>query len=1032
MDTQKKLRPIDVSAQKTYSWWTKTYVFIKKTEIKTWQGVFALAFISGAAAAIIWSVSAEWSLFSKASIAVPDNQCIADPSGGSFDKKKSVAIRCGKYVNSAKFQWQGGEEQTIDLTKKSQEKTKLTFLAEQNQYLKIYGTADDGGKNAELLANHIKKRDSLQKNVDGYNATLIELNLKNSPEELEKVAAGIKSELEKAQAKIVEIDKRIAAIENEQLVTLKKTRDDFQKKVDEFKAKLADLTAKNASADRIANVTLSIEKNQAKVANLDAKIAKTENEQLVNIKQDREEFQKKVDELKTKLENTDTKEKRDKKIADFKKTIEENQAKIVDFNSKIAKLEKAIDPENNKFENTYSFTKKILPTEEKDASNIDATLIGEPIDNNIPILDTDTTLINEPVLNDNIPAVNIPSDTTPISIDAKSQGMGLNIDIGSKYYDTGITSPNAMEMTSYPWDVYYTTKYNPDKAITHSNTKGTIPLPKLNENGYPTEKIPYQYNGQDYHLGVHVFSSTQSHYPSGNYTLIFDGAGEIRIRNASKESIFTQGGVKNSVSIDNSDKTGIYLYVLKSDENNPVRNIRLIIPGYEEADRFYPKVFELAKGAKAFRFMGEQKTNGQNIVRWEDRNTPDKINRSWKKIIEGSSANVSLANTGEKMLKKEHVLKITAQAPHKLETGQRINLKPNYALSVSYIDETGAQKEKNFDSAYGLEIEKIDDSSFYLDLRVDAKLKLLSVKGYNNLSWQSIIEPGVPMEDLIDFTNKTEADAWFCVPHLADNEYVREMAKLIKSRLKSGKKVYIEYSNEIWNTAPGFWHQTTYARYMGETDSKIVASKIGPMDAFYTKRALEIFKVFENELGDDRVINVISSQFGLFWHAEQRMKAYDNSDINPDKIQVEALAVAPYFSAGEGKNKTYSTSVTVNELFSLMEKNISEYLEPRRVKHKNLADTYKLDLIAYEGGQSLIADNDTLSTTFTAANKDSRMYDLYKKYFNWWFDNGGGIFMNFEFINAFNQYGYWGILEYMDQPASEAPKYRAFMDFVKK
>ncbi|MFA4817204.1 MAG: hypothetical protein WC608_00580 [Parcubacteria group bacterium] len=52
-----EMRPVDELAQKTYSWWGKAFVFIKKTKIKTWQGVFLLAFITGIIIAFIWTAS---------------------------------------------------------------------------------------------------------------------------------------------------------------------------------------------------------------------------------------------------------------------------------------------------------------------------------------------------------------------------------------------------------------------------------------------------------------------------------------------------------------------------------------------------------------------------------------------------------------------------------------------------------------------------------------------------------------------------------------------------------------------------------------------------------------------------------------------------------------------------------------------------------------------------------------------------------------------------------------------------------------
>ena len=59
-------RPIDRLAAETLSWWGKSFVFIKKNQVKTWQAVFIIAFIAGMFAAIIMSVSSNWQQKSNA------------------------------------------------------------------------------------------------------------------------------------------------------------------------------------------------------------------------------------------------------------------------------------------------------------------------------------------------------------------------------------------------------------------------------------------------------------------------------------------------------------------------------------------------------------------------------------------------------------------------------------------------------------------------------------------------------------------------------------------------------------------------------------------------------------------------------------------------------------------------------------------------------------------------------------------------------------------------------------------------------
>lgn len=50
-------RELDTLAQDLESFWQKSYVYIEKTKVKTWTGVFILAFIVGVLAMFFWSMS---------------------------------------------------------------------------------------------------------------------------------------------------------------------------------------------------------------------------------------------------------------------------------------------------------------------------------------------------------------------------------------------------------------------------------------------------------------------------------------------------------------------------------------------------------------------------------------------------------------------------------------------------------------------------------------------------------------------------------------------------------------------------------------------------------------------------------------------------------------------------------------------------------------------------------------------------------------------------------------------------------------
>src|SRR5690606_30558082 len=88
----------------------------------------------------------------------------------------------------------------------------------------------------------------------------------------------------------------------------------------------------------------------------------------------------------------------------------------------------------------------------------------------------------------------------------------------------------------------------------------------------------------------------------------------------------------------------------------------------------------------------------------------------------------------------------------------------------------------------------------------------------NGYWWQG---RGGPFEHCVEYCNETGKDLWICVPHKADDDFITKLAQLVRygsdgnlpytsgdwndpSKVHKGLnpelKVYVEYSNEVWNT----------------------------------------------------------------------------------------------------------------------------------------------------------------------------------------------------------------------------------------
>src|ERR1700678_678851 len=72
---------------------------------------------------------------------------------------------------------------------------------------------------------------------------------------------------------------------------------------------------------------------------------------------------------------------------------------------------------------------------------------------------------------------------------------------------------------------------------------------------------------------------------------------------------------------------------------------------------------------------------------------------------------------------------------------------------------------------------------------------------------------GVPVEVALQLCNAVGADCWLNVPHQANSDYIAQMATLAHAILGTSQKIYIEFSNEVWN---GTYPQYNYAVAQGQ------------------------------------------------------------------------------------------------------------------------------------------------------------------------------------------------------------------------
>lgn len=290
---------------------------------------------------------------------------------------------------------------------------------------------------------------------------------------------------------------------------------------------------------------------------------------------------------------------------------------------------------------------------------------------------------------------------------------------------------------------------------------------------------------------------------------------------------------------------------------------------------------------------------------------------------------------------------------------------------------------------------------------------------------------GVPLEVMIQLANDTASDPWFCMPHLADDDYIRRFAAIVKQQLDPARKAYIEFSNECWN---GGFEQARWCSREGIA-RKLSDNAFQAQLFFYSQRSVNAFRIWDEVFGPDarkRLVRVMGSQSVNPWVSEQVLTfqdAYKSCD---------ALAIAPYFGNdfGSPKRQDEIAAMPVERLMDEVAKEVAG--ENREVirKQVDMARRFKVELMAYEGGQHFVGhggaeNNEKLTALLIAANRHPRMYDLYRAHLKNWIELGGGLYVAFSNVSQPSKWGSWGAKEYQGQPLAETPKYRALLDTIK-
>lgn len=289
---------------------------------------------------------------------------------------------------------------------------------------------------------------------------------------------------------------------------------------------------------------------------------------------------------------------------------------------------------------------------------------------------------------------------------------------------------------------------------------------------------------------------------------------------------------------------------------------------------------------------------------------------------------------------------------------------------------------------------------------------------------------GAPWEDAIALAREAGKDLWINVPALADDAYVRALARLLREGLPPATTLYVEYSNEVWNT------QFSQSRQNREAAAREVASdRAAALDADaggnpdlwgprrVAQRAKQIGDIFRAEFGDaamlTRVRPVYAVQIGNVWSTERALE-YVARTFGPPRQYFYAIAGAPYFNLGPAQRRE---GLTVDDVLGAMSDSIGALPQTYALERNLfLAHWYQLPFIAYEGGADTFGPGSLAAKK--AASLDPRLEALCRRYLDGWYAAGGGLFLWFTAGAGdwSTPYGTWELTP--DLAVTDTPKIR--------
>lgn len=319
-------------------------------------------------------------------------------------------------------------------------------------------------------------------------------------------------------------------------------------------------------------------------------------------------------------------------------------------------------------------------------------------------------------------------------------------------------------------------------------------------------------------------------------------------------------------------------------------------------------------------------------------------------------------------------------------------------------------------------------------------------------AFDRLFSGGVALELIVQLANLTGTDPWVSVPHRATPHYMTEMARLFRRTLDPQRKVYVEYSNEVWNwdfQQAGWMLQSKVAAdaviaaggkaWKGGVEPALpyddgsVAREGGEGHpermAALARRSFVAWEAAFEGVNRQRLVRVVGVQHS--WPDTQRRTARWVVEHGG----ADALAAGGYFGPDKAvyaRWEAAGAALTAEQVLADMATVLDQDSAAWTRQSVAIARQHGLRFLVYEGGQH-IQPRQQAEVSYLPALKAAQfhpdMYALYRRYLQLHAELGCTLFMAFNSIGwQGTRWGSWGHQEYYGQPAAEIPKFGALLD----